>query len=306
MKVKLILAVIILMVIPGSMVFAGDNCEEEWEWAWVDYTELDFRAMDYLWGNWIIQDGGTIAILPVSDYSTESILDDPLGGVMSGMSRRMANGLAHEFSRIGLMPLPYDDCIGVTDMVRGMREGAVNELPGTDKNNYVHMANKSAEMRGAILEFDTNVISGKGFRRSSFLMQDELKMIGDMLGADLILRSSIGVYGLEEQIDDDWRTFIPPFLGVLNPEVSGMVGITVYLYDAHTGELIWFTQEYYTKSPAFPMFTSEYEIMYKAEMETARRVVSHLVPPPPENEPCDGGGCGGVVEEEVYSFCPNG
>jgi len=303
MKVKLILAVIILMAIPGSMVFAGDACEEKWEWAWVDYTELDFRAMDYLWGNWIIQDGGTIAILPVSDYSTDTLLEDPRGGLMSGMSRRMANGLAHEFSRIGLMPLPYDDCIGVTDMVMGMREDAGMELSDVDKNNYFHMGNKSDVMRAAVEEFDTGAMSGKGFRSSSFLTQDELRVIGEMLGADLILRSSIGVYGLEEQIDDDWRTFLPPFLGLLNPEVSGMVGITVYLYDAHTGELIWFTQEHYTRSPNFPLFASEYQIMNKAEMETARRVVSHLVPPPPPDEKSCGGDCGG---EEIYNTCPNG
>ena len=304
MKVKLIIAVIILMAIPGSMVFACDEGEEKWEWAWVDYTELDFRAMDYLWGNWIIQDGGTIAILPVSDYSTDTILEDPLGGPMSGMSRRMAGELAHEFSRIGLMPLPYDDCIGVTDRIIGMREDARMDLPGTDKNNYLHMLNKSEAMKAAVREFDTSAMSGKGFRSSSFLTRDELRMIGEMLGADLILRSSIGVYGLEEQINDNWRTFLPPFLGLFNPDVSGMVGITVYMYDAHTGELIWFAHEYYAKTPDFPLFYSEWEIMTKAEMETARRVVSHLVPPPPpEEKPC--GGCGGS-EEEVYNTCPNG
>lgn len=293
MKVKLILAVIILLAIPGSMVFAGEDSEEKWEWAWVDYTELDFRAMDYLWGNWIIQDGGTIAILPVSDYSTNTLLEDPLGGLMSGMSRRMACGLAYEFSRIGLMPLPYDDCIGVTNMVMGMREDGGMELPGTEKNNYLHMFNKSKDMRGAVQEFGPDALSGKGLRGSYFLMRDELRMIGEMLGADLILRSSIGVYGLEEQINDDWRTFLPPFLGLFNPDISGMVSITVHMYDAHTGELIWFTREYYTKTPDFPIFSSEYEIMNKAEMETARRVVSHLVPPPPsEEEPFDGcGGC---------------
>lgn len=301
MKAKLILAVLILMVIPGSTLFANDECEEPWHWAEVEYTELDFSAMDYLWGNWIIQDGGTIAILPLTDYSTQTLIDDPLGGIMSGASRRISDGLAFEFSRIGLIPLPYDDCHGITDLVVKMRGDGTSTVSGTDYNNYLHIRNKSGKMWDALKEYEPGVFGGvAGFRKSSFLTTDEIMIIGELLGADLIVRGTITTYGIHEKVGSDLRTFIPPFLGLLNPDQAGRINVTVYMYDAHTGELIWFTSEMVSDSPSFPMFSDNYDMMTKVEFETARRIVSHLVPPPPpppppleeeEAEP-HSGGCG--------------
>jgi hypothetical protein len=63
------------------------------------------------------------------------------------------------------------------------------------------------------------------------------------------------------------------------------------MYDAYTGELIWSVYETIEKSPSFPLFSTDYEIMAGAEIHIARRIVSHLMPPPPceeEREGCSG------------------
>ena len=286
MKAKLILVVLILMVIPGSTLFANDECEEPWFWAEVEYTELDFRAMDYLWGNWIIQDGGTIAILPLTDYSTQTLIDDPLGGIMSGASRRISDGLAFEFARLGLIPLPYDDCYGITNFVLKMRGDDSGTMSGTDYNNYLQIRTKSEKMWDALKEFEPSVFGGAAeFNKSSFLTTDEILTIGELLGADLIVRGTITTYGVHEKVSGDLRTLIPPFLGLMNPDQAGRINVTVYMYDAHTGEIIWFTSEMVSNSPSFPLFSDEYDMMTKVELETARRIVSHLVPPPPPPPP---------------------
>jgi hypothetical protein len=102
---------------------------------------------------------------------------------------------------------------------------------------------------------------------------------------------------VHEKVGADLRTFIPPFLGLLNPDQIGRLDITVYLYDAHTGELIWFTNEMVSKTESFPIFTDEYDTMTKAEWAAARRVVSHLMPPPAE-EAGTCGSCTGACQEE--------
>ena len=62
-----------------------------------------------------------------------------------------------------------------------------------------------------------------------------------------------------------------------------MIIANAYMYDAGTGEIIWSVYELMEKSPMFPMFSTDYEIMTGAESAIGRRIVSHLVPPPP---PC--------------------
>ena len=79
----------------------------------------------------------------------------------------------------------------------------------------------------------------------------------------------------------------------VKPEKEAMIDVSLYMYDAYSGELIWAVFESVEKHSDFPMFTNDFELMNSAEYTVAKRLISHLVfPPPPDDwEHC--GGCGG-------------
>jgi hypothetical protein len=148
------------------------------------------------------------------------------------------------------------------------------------------MANKSQDMVQAVRQHAPGVFEamrqpGEG----AYLSREEIMVIGEMLGADLVVRGSLSEYGVQRKPEADWRTFIPPFLGLFNPEREGMIEATMYMYDAHSGELVWVVYENIEMEPPLPLFKTNFEVMDSAEAYVARKMVSHLVfPPIPEEE----------------------
>ena len=103
MKAKILFVILLIALMgyaaPQSAAQCGGPCDEEpWRWAKVEYTELDFRAMGFLWDNWLIPDGGTVAVLPLADYSGMSLVSNPVGGVMSAATRRLCEKIGYEFT----------------------------------------------------------------------------------------------------------------------------------------------------------------------------------------------------------------
>jgi hypothetical protein len=152
-------------------------------------------------------------------------------------------------------------------------------------NNGFHLENKSAEMMQALKESAPGVLLAmKPPSDGAFLSREEIRMLGEILGTDLIVRGSLSEYGMQRKHEANWRSFIPPFLGFFCPEKEGMIEATVYMYDAHSGDLIWVVYEEIEADPSLPFFKTNFEIMDSAEAFMARKVVSHLVMPPP---PCE-------------------
>ena len=289
MNTRILIAIALISII-GFAATPSVNAEEpcgERYWVDVNYTELDFRAMGYLWDSGIMP-GGTIAILPFTDYSSESLMGDKIARMTTAGGRRLADDMAYQFTRIGMMPIPYDDCYAALRDVYGLDAAKMSEV---DEINALHLKNKSETLLGAIAEFEPGILKGIMGMASGFsLSREQLVMLGERLGADVIIRGSISEYGMQSKTEAHFRTFIPPFLGLWNKEKEGMIQIAVYMYDAYTGDLIWAAFEDVEKAPDFPMFSTDFEIMSSAEGDIARRIVSHLVPPPPPcgEVPCEG------------------
>jgi len=275
---------------PSASAKECSGCEH-WDWAKVQYTDLDYKAMDFLWSSWLIPESGKIAILPLTDYSDVTILSTPYGGTGTYAGRRVAESLAYEFTRLGLKPLPYDDCrAAVNNMVAGREEHHMREATS---NNAYYLENKSDDMMQALRDSAPGVLSSmKSPSDGAFLSREEIKMLGEILGADLIVRGSLSQYGMQRKNEANWRTFLPPFLGFLCKEKEGMVEGTIYMYDAHSGELIWVVSESVEEDPSLPFFKTNFEIMDSAEAFMALKVVSHLVLPPPPCEWEEGAPCG--------------
>ena len=286
MRTKLSLIVILVcltsfILLPAAS--AKECCGEPWHWAKVKYTQLDFKAMEFLWSSWVLPESGKIAILPFTDYSDESIISTPYGGSNTYAARRVAESLAYEFTRLGLKPLPYDDCLAAVDKLVAARDKS-NPSEAMFNNGYF-LENKSEDMIAAVKDSAPGVFSSmKSTSEGAPLSIDDIKAIGGTVGADLVIRGSLSEYGMQSKHEANWRTFIPPFLGMFNPEKEGMIEATVYMYDAHTGELVWVVYEEIEVDPTLPYFKTNFEVMDSAEALMALKVVSHLVMPPP---PCE-------------------
>jgi len=283
-----------LILVPTAS--AGDKCcgDEGWAWGKVQYTELDYRAMGFLWDSWLIAEAGKVAILPFTDFSDDTLLSTPYGGMETPAGRRIAEMLGHQFTRLGLIPIPYDDGYGAFKMLAGERPD--QKKSEAQSNNFYHLGNKSPDLMEAVKYFAPGAVTAMaGPGEGMYLSREEIIRLGEMVGADLIVRGSLSEYGMQKKIEGNWRTFIPPFLGLLNPEKEGMIEVTIYMYDAHSGELVWVTYEEIEIDPSLPLFHTNFEIMDSAEAQIALKLVSHLVPPPGPCgecvEPC-GGNCG--------------
>ncbi len=291
MRILLLITIIALLGIAAAPAVAGNCCDEEaWDWAWVDYTEVDFRAMGFLWDNWLIPDGGTVAILPMTDYSDMSIVPKTYGGNNAVAGRRLAESLAFEFTRLGMLPIPYDDCEGA--VMRVLQDTGARRASESQQNNQLHVAYKSDIMYEALKEFAPEVLRRGDMPGGEFLSREQIMMIGEMTGADVVVRGAIREYGAQSKIEANLRTFIPPFLGLFMKEKEAMIGVSLYMYDAHNGDLIWAAFESVEKASDFPLFTNDFELICGAESDIARRLVSHLVfPPPPDDWETCGGEC---------------
>lgn len=276
-----------LMLVPTAS--AGDCCDDDWDWFEVEYTELDYRAMGFLWESWLIPEAGKVAILPFTDFSDQSIIDTHYGGGETPAGRRIAEMLGFQFTRLGLIPIPYDDGYGAFQMLAAERKD--QRKSESQFNNFYHMDNKSKLLGGAIKDWAPGVLTsmrrpGEGM----YLSREEIVHLGEMVGADLIIRGSLSEYGMQRKIEGNWRTFLPPFLGMMNKEKEGMIEATIYMYDAHSGELVWVAYEEIEIQPSLPLFQTNFEVMDDAEARIALKLISHLVPEPLEEgaSPCPG------------------
>ncbi len=284
-KILFMMAFIVLMILMLAPTASAKDYHKDkgWDWCEVNYTQLDYRAMGFLWDSWLVPEAGKVAILPFTDFSAHTILSDPLGGGDTPAARRVAEMIGYQFTRLGLIPIPYDDSYGSFMNIIGQREDINLDTEARD-NNSPYIRNKSDDMMRAIKEAAPGILSSmKQPGEGVYLSKEEIMSLGEMLSADLIVRGSLSEYGTQKKLEGNWRTFIPPFLGLFNKDTEGMIEASIYMYDAHSGELVWSAYEEVEVQPTLPLFQTDFEVMDSAESLVALKLISHLVAPPPEH-----------------------
>jgi hypothetical protein len=245
--------------------------DRPWDfWRHVNEGTLDYDAIHFM------SNVRRIAILPFIDMTTPT-LEGHARLADAGGPRRIADNLAAEFMRWGYLVIPPPDAEAFYFMYVN---GPDYRMLDSDSNNQYWFQN----LPERAMNFYTEAVPGLGDQVSdissvnTWLSRDNIVAIGEALEADCIVRGYINEYAVSRDIDCDWRTFVPPFLGLLNPDRRVTMQIAYYLYDAHSGELVWNGTVDIQNDTNWPMFTSDTELIHETEDIAAWQMTEHVLP----------------------------
>jgi hypothetical protein len=245
--------------------------DRPWDfWRHVKEDSLDYDAIHFM------SNVRRIAILPFIDMTDPTIegysrLDD------AGGPRRLADNLAAEFMNWGYLVIPQPDVEAFFTMYMSGNEYREVDTMANNQFFFDNMPNRA-------MDFYTAEVPGLNrYGQSSsmigrYLTREDYVLIGEMLEADCIVRGFVNEYAVTSDIDADWRTFIPPFLGLINPDRRVTMEVAYYLYDAHSGEMIWNGTVDIQNDANWPMFTSDRELIRKSEQMAALQMTEHVLP----------------------------
>jgi len=250
--------------------------ERPWDiWRHMDEQALDQDAIEFL------GKVRTIAILPFVDNTTVM----PGGGgtnlAETGGSERIVSNLAAEFMSRGYLVIPPGDAEAVTmSQVRGVQ--SVSSMGQEAINNSLYFTN----MPQRAMDFYTGVVPGlarqelgtSGAATNYFMVKDDIMAVAETLGADCVIRGFITDFNLTKEVDANWRTFIPPFIGLLDPQRRVTIRVSYYLYDGKTGDLVWNGSSDVRGVNNWPMFESERDLIVSTEQQAVTGVTSRILP----------------------------
>jgi len=249
--------------------------DRPWDmWRHVDEGTLDMDAVHYM------SDVRTIAILPFVDMTRPTYVGDPIINEAGG-TRRIVENLATVLMDRGYLVIPPSD---VESVINAYFRGSVfpTELTDETANNEFWFD----KLPDRALEFYMDQVDGLEEQRyASFggetgysVSPTDIQAISEALGSDCVIRGFVHEFALDEDIDADWRTFIPPFLGFFNPDVRLTVEVAYYIYDGHSGDMIWNGTVRVRHDEEWPIFNSESEVVSRIEMDIAHWFVDRTVP----------------------------
>jgi len=226
----------------------------------------------------------TVMILPFDDYTQPTMEGDPILNEVGG-AMRLVDNLAAVLMEQGYLVVPPRD---VQAAVNGYTPGneteevAAEPVPTPElENNYFYFD----QMPSRAMDYYTTVVPGferqvlsSGTQSTSFLMAEDIVRLAELFRADAVIRGFVNEYAIADDIEADWRTFIPPFLGLLNPDRRVTIEIVYYLYDGHTGELIWNETVSMQKNTDWPLFNSDEELIRDIERNVVLGATESMVP----------------------------
>jgi hypothetical protein len=245
--------------------------ERPWNfWRHLDEGALDWDAMHYL------SDVRTIAILPFMDATSPSNqgtskLDE------AGGPRRIVENLAADLMSRGYLVIPPMDAQAV---YRNILNTGMPVLSSEVSNNSFWFDVMPERAMG----FYMDVVPGlrDQYDRSTgqlyYLTREDIQKISEALGADCVVRGFVYEYSVDRDIDADWRTFVPPFLGLINPDRRAVIEVAYYLYDGPSGEMIWNGSVEVRDDANWPLFESEGELLYGVEHEAVSQMTGRILP----------------------------
>ena len=252
----------------GPMMGWGDR---PWDmWRHMDERSLDFDAIRFM--------GSVrrIAILPFGDMTSPTV-NGQTKLQEAGGPRRLVDNLAAEFMRWGYLVVPPPDVEAFYNVVI---HGVEPRLEGTEGNNHFWFEN----MPDRAMDFYAEMVPGLADQRLGnyqaqvWLSRENIIQIAEVMEADCVIRGFVNEYSVSRDIDADWRTFVPPFLGLLNPDRRVTMEVAYYLYDGHSGEMIWNGTVDIQNDTNWPLFTSDMELINDSEHAAAWQMTGHVLP----------------------------
>lgn len=246
--------------------------ERPWDfWRHLDEGSLDMDAVHFM--------GGVrkIAILPFADLTAPSIEGDS-ALERAGGPRRIVDNLAAEFMRMGYLVIPPPDVEAA--MMMYMAEDAPAPVEPELVNNSFYFR----RLPERSLKYNLRVVEGLGDQYARwtqpqvYLTGEDIRNLAQMLGADCVVRGFINEYAVTTDVDADARTFLPPFLGLLNPDRRATVQVAYYMYDGFTGGMIWNGTVEIRKDAEWPVFNSECELLRMVENEAVWDMTWRVIP----------------------------
>jgi len=249
----------------------GGWYERPWNfWRHLDEGALDWDAMHYMSGI------RTVAIMPFMDATNPSNQGtsklDAAGG-----PRRIVENLAADLMSRGYLVIPPMD---VQAVYRNILDTGMPYMSSEISNNSFWFG----VMPERAMDFYMEVVPGLGDQydqstgRVYYVSKEDIQAMAEALGADCVIRGFIYEYSVSSDIDADWRTFVPPFLGLLNPDRRAVIEVAYYLYDGHSGELIWNGAVEVRDDANWPLFESESELLWDVEHEAVWQMTGRILP----------------------------
>jgi hypothetical protein len=260
----------------GEMRACGpwERCRYEMPWNFwrhLDEGILDLDAIHYM-GN-----VRTIAILPFADQTSPTMEGDSRLGA-SGGPRRIVENLAAILMARGYLVIPPADAEAAVSAY--LRAGQAPTSPEIANNRFYFQ-----NMPQRAIDFHLEMVAGLQEQYdyctstgSEYLGREDIQAISGALGADAVIRGFIYEFAVTRDIDADWRTLVPPFLGLINPDRRATVEVAYYLYDGPSGELIWNGAVDVRDDAAWPLFESERELLRDVEHQAAWGAAEHILP----------------------------
>jgi hypothetical protein len=233
------------------------------------------NPLDEFARTYIETDVERIAILPFSDYSAISPVQSQ--SAIYWASRRIHDFMTAEFIKLSKVVVPYDTMLAAVTEIRGVDKSAT---PPAEKllSDQVRAMRFSDVGKDYFIRSAMNV--GSNYMGSAVLSLDlsaaEIIALGQALDVDVVFMGSISDYGMEKYIKADARTFIPPFLGVINPTQKSTVRMLIYMYETKTGKLIWASMEEVENEPTFPLFSTSSMKFDKMNKMLAEQITNHF------------------------------
>ena len=245
--------------------------ESPWDsWGLMGERTLDFEAIHFM-GN-----VRTIAILPFADNTTptsqgDSRLDE------AGGSRRIVENLAAEFQARGYLVIPPSDCEAVFDAYHSALEGPETQEVANNRFYFENMPERAMDFYlEAVPGLQSHYDSAAG--ALYYVSPDDIQLLGEVLGADCVIRGFVHEFAVTRDIDADWRTFVPPFLGLLNPDRRATIEVAYYMYDGSSGDMIWNGTVEVRDDANWPLFESESELLWGLEHDAVWQMTGRVLP----------------------------
>jgi len=245
--------------------------ERPWNfWRHLEEGTLDYDAMHYM------GDVRTIAILPFMDATSPSN-QGTSRLEQAGGPRRIVENLAAEFMSRGYLVIPPMDSQAV---YRNILEFGSPVTSSEISNNRFWFEIMPERALGYYMEAvpGLNDQYDRSTGRTYYVSPDDIRKIAEELGADCVVRGFIYEYSVTRDMDPDWRTFMPPFLGLINPDRRAVIEVAYYLYDGPTGEMVWNGSVEVRDDANWPLFESEGELLWDVEHEAVWQMTGRILP----------------------------
>ena len=247
----------------------GDE-EGDWSgwWNHIDSAYMDMEAMNFMCGV------KTVAILPFLD-----ITQDSADLVKAGGPAALNGALATELMNRGYLVIPSIDVAAVIN-------GEFGESgPGSVKQEAVNNRFYANVMPSRAMDFYYEMVPGlreqlNGQSGSTAFVPNPINIqkLAKDLGADCLIRGFISEFTVGRHVSQDLRTFLPPFLGLINPDRRAKVMVMYYLYDGKTGQIIWNGAVSVCDKQGWPLFTEEIDLINRSRNDAVYGLTGRIVP----------------------------